>query len=337
MIATDGLFEEKAMNDVSATRLWGPRIAVAVAAVVVIGGAAAAVIVDPFGWLGPKVEEQCASREALDKAEGLGESSLAEFVSACSKAPLAAEARLRLDRLIDVGETRLLLDAGYDASKINSYLATCTRCAERERAQARLADLAREEKNYRDAAGDISRLQGYINQCRLCQFAAPAQQTIDALKAADGRPRRMAEEKRVFEMAGYDPVKLQAYIDLCTVCAFKQEAGDRLARAATDRKEFEAAGEDTTRLRNYLDKCVACTARPEAERKLASIRASEAQRKPDTPKQAAPSPATQAPTGHRQPTASTAPPTPSAASPEAQQSKLDRELDRKVRSICRGC
>jgi hypothetical protein len=331
--------EEKATNnDVSTLRRWGPRIAGALAAVVVMGGIAAAVVVDPFGWLGPKVPEQCASREALDRTEGLGESALAEFVSACATAPLATEARLRLDRLIDMRETRVLLDAGYDASKINGYLTTCTRCTERDRAQERLADLAREERTYRDAAGDMSRLEGYVKQCHACQFAAPAQQAIDALKAAEGRPRRMAEERRVFETAGYDSTKLQAYIDLCTICALKQEAIDRLAKAATDRKEFEAAGDDAARLRHYVDKCVACTARPEAERKLGAIRAVDTQRKPEAPRHAAPTPSVQAPVGHRQPTAAnTPPPTTSPTTYEAEQSKLDRELDRKVKSICRGC
>ena len=45
----------------------------------------------------------------------------------------------------------------------------------------------------------------------------------------------------------------------------------------------------------------------------------------------------QAPTGHRQPKASDLPADPGTTSSDEAMKQMDRELDKKLKSICRGC
>jgi hypothetical protein len=45
----------------------------------------------------------------------------------------------------------------------------------------------------------------------------------------------------------------------------------------------------------------------------------------------------EAPIGHRQPTASSAPQDPELTPAEKKQKELDEALDKKLKSICRGC
>jgi uncharacterized membrane protein len=118
------------------------------------------------------------------------------------------------------------LNTDRDVSKLQTYLDTCKICAKKDEALTGIRD----EKTFLDARRSIAGLEAYLDACNNCAHAFEAGQLLASLKVKQHLELITQAESTQYRFAKDDTTRLQAYVNGCEVCEFKDQALAEIAR-----------------------------------------------------------------------------------------------------------